>query len=118
VTVTSRVRHLIEITTDRGRVVFEFESHDIGCTQGTTITIADPNSSGDMVVVARYRPHTRHWDRALEIAEQVLVQAVTRAVEGDGPWSTVQLARELDVVLAEESCTLWDGKDPNEDQEW
>ncbi|MEV7770511.1 hypothetical protein [Kitasatospora sp. NPDC086791] len=114
-TITSRVRHLIEITNDRGTLAFDFESHDIGCTQGTTLTIADPNGHGIAVVIARYRPHTRYWSTALEIAEQVLVKAVARALEPASPWSTVKLGRELETVISEEGLTLWDGKDPNED---
>jgi hypothetical protein len=117
VTITSRVRHLIEITTDRGRLAFEFESHDIGCAQGTTLTIADPNRDGEPTVIAQYRPGIRHWSAALEVAEQVLVEAVRRVHNPDQPWSTVALTRELEKVLAEEECAPWDGKDPNEDDE-
>lgn len=48
----------------------DFQSGDIGHTQGTTLRFA-----GGQVLLAQYRPGTSHWSRALEAARE-LVQAV------------------------------------------
>jgi hypothetical protein len=117
VTVTSRVRHIIEITTTTSPtgynqhptvIAFDFESRDIGFTQGTTI-----RHNHD--VIAQYRPGTRHWDRALDIAEQNLAKAAEQLLTADGTWDAAGLPEALAKVLADDNCSPWDGLDPQED---
>lgn len=97
---------------------FRFESRDIGATQGTTLTLllADQGYGRD-TIIARYRPGTRYWDRAMEIAEEVIADAVRIAneVTSQDELSVKELRAAFDQVLTEGRYTPWDGTDPNDE---
>lgn len=109
-TATARVRHLIEVEPAPHAlpVVFEFESRDIGYTQGTTIRY-------NGVIIANYRPGTRYWDTAVEVATKVLAGAVDYAAS-DGTWSISRFEEKLAELLKTEQCTPWDGRDLGGDE--
>lgn len=103
-TVTTSVRHTIVVNTSYGWRAgeFDFQSRDIGCTQGTTI-------SHEGRVVAHYQPGTRHWDRALETAEQLLAAAFERLDSADGNWDWEPFQEAFQAAMVADHCTPWDG---------
>jgi hypothetical protein len=112
VTVTTRVRHLIVLNTGAmAPAIFQFQSRDVGFTQGTTISYGE-------TVVAQYKPGTRHWSTALDLAEQVLAKAMERVVSSVGGWHLDEFTEAVTAVLAEEKCQPWGGKDPVSEESW
>ena len=103
---TTQVRYLIEVQVDplATPFLFDFASRDIGETQGTTIGYHG-------TVIARYRPGTRYWDRALEIAADVLREAFDQIGVTGSLWETGSFASVLAGVLEEKQCTVWNGDD-------
>lgn len=108
--VTTRLRHLIDVTAADNTITFEFDSRDIGFTQGTTIRCQGQT-------IAQYRPGTRHWTTALDTAEQLLTEAVHRALVG-GEWDCARLAVEFAAVLQGEQLNTWDGQNSDEEDAW
>ena len=107
-TSTARARHVIDVIVGRATMPVEigFESQDIGATQGTTLTVLG-------VIVAQYRPGTRYWDRALEIAVD-LVRDAADAFPTGASVRRVEAWRDVIAhVLAASEYTLWDGTVPD-----
>lgn len=106
--VETKVRYSIEVSSDAltAPVAVEFASRDIGFTQGTTLGF-------NGVVLAQYRPGTLHWDRALDIAQDIVKQAFERvwATEWWASSLTASLADALQAVMKEQNCLPWDGND-------
>jgi hypothetical protein len=111
-TVKTRVMHVIEVWSmpDATPYVFEFDSRDIGMTQGTTITRRGR-------IVARYRPGTRHWSTALEVAQKVLEKTFEKSGP-DGPVNMGVFTLLIEEVLRAEGCMPWNGSDPYVDDEF
>lgn len=102
----SEVKHLITIKHRDLQISFEFESYDIGCTQGTTLSLGD-------TLLVQYRPGTSHWDRALEIAQEVLVRAVKIALDEEAGLSALSLRRAaVKAVEQQQYARLWNGEEP------
>jgi hypothetical protein len=70
-TIRLECRHLPKVEVD-------FESHDVGFTQVTTLR-------QDGKVLAHYRPGTGHWDVALEVATKVCARAYAAHLHREGP---------------------------------
>ncbi|MFD5564496.1 hypothetical protein [Kitasatospora griseola] len=102
----TRVRHIIEIRLsehEQALYTVDFTSRDIGCTQGTTLTLGGRT-------IAQYQPGTRHWDTALETAEHLVAKAAERAVARNRFFDLFTFCTELTAVVAEDRhCTPWDG---------
>lgn len=111
-----RMRNLIEFDVDTGQegfegrkqLTFEFKSHDIGMTQGTTLLY-----QGE--ILAQYKPHTGHWDRALEIAEKVLRMTLEYVAATELTWDLKGFRKSISYQLVGENCTPWDGEDLDPD---
>jgi hypothetical protein len=104
----ARARHVIDVVVGRSTMPVEigFESEDIGATQGTTLTVLG-------VVVAQYQPGTRHWDRALETAVDLVRDAADVFPTGASVRRTEAWRDAIAHVLAAYGCTPWDGTVPD-----
>lgn len=103
----TRIRHTIELHYTEGEyVTIDFDSHDIGCTQGTTLTLQGH-------AIARYRPGTRYWDRALETAEQLVAAAADQVIDRGRFELSAFVTALLAAIAADPHCTLWDGTVPD-----
>lgn len=104
--VTTSVSYTINVNTvlSGGPVRFSFASRDIGCTQGTTLCY-------NGLVIAQYRPGTRYWDRALEIAQDVLKKTFERMELVNQLMAMDEFTTTLQDVLKTEQCSPWDGSD-------
>ncbi|MGW6912530.1 hypothetical protein ACWGB8_01710 [Kitasatospora sp. NPDC054939] len=111
--ITGRVRHAIDLHAHPDQpptATIDFTSHDIGHTQGTTL-------SHNGTVIAQYLPGTRYWDRALDIATQNLTKAAERTLAGGQLWDVARFTEHLAAILDEDNCTPWNGVGPD-DEEW
>jgi hypothetical protein len=95
------VRHVITVKhPHQAALSFEFESHDIGLTQGSTLRFGGK-------AIATYRPGTKHWQHALDIAVEILKAtveiALTRRMEID--------AAAKVAVEEHRYASPWDGAD-------
>jgi hypothetical protein len=106
VDITTSVSYSINVHSNQnvGAARFGFASRDIGCTQGTTLTY-------NSVVIARFRPGTRYWDRALESAQEALKTVFERLEATGALWDMDAFNRTLQAVLTEQQCLPWDGND-------
>lgn len=86
------------------KLPFDFDSRDIGMTQGTTIRYGNE-------IIAQYRPGTGHWYRAVELAEKVLRTAVEYMVDRGDSWAVENVRLALQLQLAGEDILFWDGRD-------
>jgi hypothetical protein len=95
------VKHVITVKhPHQAALSFEFESHDIGCTQGSTLRFGGE-------IIARYRPGTKHWSSALNIAVEILKATVEAALS-----RRMEIADAATVAVEEHQyATLWDGAD-------
>ncbi len=88
-----------------------FETRDIGCTQGTTLSVECDSVAQ---VVAQYRPGTRHEHRALEIALRLVAKAAVtlRRDCGRPLWDEGEWRQHLAAAMEGAHCVPWDGDDP------
>lgn len=106
-TATATVHHRIEVEPGPhlAPLWFEFESRDIGATQGTTIRY-------EGTLVGHFRPGTRYWSRALDVAVEVLVETANRVVAGSTGGGPEVFIGTFAEVLRDKHCGAWDGEDP------
>lgn len=119
--VTTTVRHIIVVT---GGTLFTpadvgFESRDIGCTQGTTLRIPAGALTG-MEETIHFRPGTRYWETALDVAREILIEAFTAAMaptdmNGHGSWLDEEAF--FQVFQNSKKISPWDGEDPDTDSD-
>lgn len=105
---------LVDEDNPRKPVVARFHVHskDIGCTQGTTIYYR-----GGIQLAGRYKPHTRHWDRALSIAEVVLKDTMAPFADQGYSCSHIEWRLSFREAMKKYGCTEWDGKDLDDGSE-
>lgn len=99
----AEVKHVITIKDPRlgTTLTFEFESHDIGLTQGTTLWYGSMN-------LVQYRPATKHWRHALDTAVEIL-----RATVDIGATEAKGILREAAALAVErhQFAQPWNGQD-------
>lgn len=115
--VTVTTRHTIVVT---GGTLFTsidvgFESRDIGCTQGTTLRIP-ANGLTRLEETVHFRPGTRYWETALDVAREVLIEAFTAAMaptgmNGHGSWLDEEAF--FQVFQNSKKIAPWNGEDPD-----
>jgi hypothetical protein len=108
----AEVRHIITVKDPRLGVTltFEFESRDIGATQGTTLWYGS-------MKLAQYRPGTRHWSSALETAVEIL--KATAEIGAARAGGSLRAAAAL-AVDRHPCASAWSGDDHYENRslEW
>lgn len=119
--VTATVRHTIVVTGGAllTSIDVEFESRDIGCTQGTTLRIP-ANALTRLEETVHFRPGTRYWETALNVAREVLIEAFTAAMaptgmNGHGSWLDEEAF--FRVFQNSKKIAPWNGEGPDTDSD-